>query len=589
MSTKTISKRVALATVVALGAGVLSLVSVTAAHAAGEGLLTINSNTSTTPDATHSIGLLPGSSTSTALGGTALVLGNGQLSVTAAGAASSKTTVIVVSGGTIQAAAGASGTAGTDTTLSADASTFAGNNTAGNISVLVKPNSSAGMTIYSYTGGTSLTSASGGTLTSVIVVSVTGSSTVGSVSVTNSGIYYLGSGVSQLYAGSGGSTASSPADSVAAGVGTSTYDVRQSAYIVARDAYKTYLPANTLIQATATNGAIVTLTAGSGTANTQATSPAAPSVPAVSSAYTVTGSAAQVGMLVSAPGNDPVSTIVTVSVNGVVIGTKAFTFTGKVAKVTISSPSNGATSSTGKVGIAFADAAGNALYPSSGAAKYSDGTKGTGIGSTITVTYPTDATHPGSFTYSCSALSATGNVQMQFTNSVDASVVLSNSVPVTCSGSPATYTASFDKTSYNPGDLAILTVTFKDASGQLAADVSGAIANASNTPSIFGSNLTGTSGTAATAGTTSDDTANGVATYKFIVGSTAGSYRAFVDFPKIDAVATAAGLTQGTVAPVYTIASSGGTSLNDVLKGIVSLIASINKQIAALAKLVAKK
>ena len=32
--------------------------------------------------------------------------------------------------------------------------------------------------------------------------------------------------------------------------------------------------------------------------------------------------------------------------------------------------------------------------------------------------------------------------------------------------------------------------------------------------------------------------------------------------------------------------SSGGTSLNDVLKGIVSLIASINKQIAALAKLV---
>jgi len=38
----------------------------------------------------------------------------------------------------------------------------------------------------------------------------------------------------------------------------------------------------------------------------------------------------------------------------------------------------------------------------------------------------------------------------------------------------------------------------------------------------------------------------------------------------------------------YTIAD-GSTSLNDVLKGIVSLIASINKQIAALAKLVAKK
>ena len=38
----------------------------------------------------------------------------------------------------------------------------------------------------------------------------------------------------------------------------------------------------------------------------------------------------------------------------------------------------------------------------------------------------------------------------------------------------------------------------------------------------------------------------------------------------------------------YSIAD-GSTSLNDVLKGIVSLIASINKQIAALAKLVSKK
>jgi hypothetical protein len=59
-----------------------------------------------------------------------------------------------------------------------------------------------------------------------------------------------------------------------------------------------------------------------------------------------------------------------------------------------------------------------------------------------------------------------------------------------------------------------------------------------------------------------------------------------VDFPNVDAAAKAASLTPGPVTATLTIAD-GSTSMTDVLKGIVSLIASINKQIAALAKLVA--
>jgi trimeric autotransporter adhesin len=584
MSTKTISKRIALATSVALGAGVLSLVSVSSAFASA-GDLVINANANTGASATTSQGVLPGYSASSGLAMTATLLSSGGISVTAADPGASVDSQIIVIGGSITSVS-ASDTTSSHMNLSADATTLGFDHTAAATSVLVKPNANvATFTIQSYNGNTSLTSASGSTLKAQLIVSLTGTSTVGTVSVTNSGIFYKATGGNTAC----GDAEASPADATTAGIGTSKTSEYQTACIVARDAYKSYLPANTLIQATATNGAIVGFPSAPANATAQRTSIAAPNVPAVSSAYLVTGYANEVGLLVSAPGNDPVSTIVTVTANGVVLGTKAFNFTGKVAKVTISSPSNGALSSTGKVTVAFADAAGNAVYPSSGAAKYSDGTKGTGIGSTITVTYPTDSTHPGSFTYSCAALNSTGQVQLQYTNSVDASVVLSNAVPVSCSGSPATYTAAFDKSSYNPGDLATLTVTFKDASGQLAADVSGAIADASNTPSIFGSNLTGTSGTAATAGTTSDATTNGVATYKFIVGSTAGSYRAFVDFPKIDTVATNAGLTQGTVAPAYVITSSGGTSLNDVLKGIVSLIASINKQIAALAKLVSKK
>jgi hypothetical protein len=132
-----------------------------------------------------------------------------------------------------------------------------------------------------------------------------------------------------------------------------------------------------------------------------------------------------------------------------------------------------------------------------------------------------------------------------------------------------------------------LTVTFKDKNGALAADRAATYTSAT-VPSIYGSNLTATSGSSTTAGSTADVTTNGVITYKFIVGTTSGSYALLADFPTVDTAATNSGLTQTSQTVAYSIASSG-TSLNDVLKGIVSLIASINKQIAALAKLVSKK
>jgi hypothetical protein len=48
------------------------------------------------------------------------------------------------------------------------------------------------------------------------------------------------------------------------------------------------------------------------------------------------------------------------------------------------------------------------------------------------------------------------------------------------------------------------------------------------------------------------------------------------------------GATTKSATTAYTV-TSGGTSLEDVLKAIVSLIASINKQIAALQKALLKK
>ena len=146
-----------------------------------------------------------------------------------------------------------------------------------------------------------------------------------------------------------------------------------------------------------------------------------------------------------------------------------------------------------------------------------------------------------------------------------------------------------------------MTVTFKDSTGALAADkyttastttLSGAVQASAITgisggtggtaPKVTASQLTATSGVT-TAGATTDVTTDGVLKYVFVVGTTTGAYQAIVDFGNVDSVGAGAPQTVS-----YKIVD-GSTSLNDVLKGIVSLIASINKQIAALAKLVTKK
>jgi hypothetical protein len=99
--------------------------------------------------------------------------------------------------------------------------------------------------------------------------------------------------------------------------------------------------------------------------------------------------------------------------------------------------------------------------------------------------------------------------------------------------------------------------------------------------SISGSNMT-----AVTAPTNSDTFTGGVKTYKFVVGSTEGSYNLVVDLDKW----TTSTYSQSAVVVPYAIKASTTTVSNaDVLKSIVSLIASINKQIQALQKLILRR
>jgi predicted lipoprotein with Yx(FWY)xxD motif len=82
--------------------------------------------------------------------------------------------------------------------------------------------------------------------------------------------------------------------------------------------------------------------------------------------------------------------------------------------------------------------------------------------------------------------------------------------------------------------------------------------------------------------------AAGVRTYTFTVGTTsgmtAGTYTSIIDFTSL----TAAAATKAT--PTYKLTTGGDQTTNaDILKSIVALIASINKQIQALQKLILKR
>jgi trimeric autotransporter adhesin len=615
MSTKTVTKRVALATVVALGAGVLSLVSVspataaigaisnvapstTATNPAAEvGVLHPASLLSTTGAATvyaatgakyeanaSSVGLLSVSDTSgnyvAGTTQTATLLSSGALSVYETGTASTWD-AIVVTGGTISAAS-----ASAYFNSSATAVTSASQGAL--LGAVVKPNAGvSSFTVALYTsvsstagvGGQALAVAGGGTLASFITVTVAASGTSGTLSQTKSSIYYMNPTPSAATLTSDYNAFTWPLSQ-----GSSPFNTAQYAQIRGRDAYSASLSSG-VYQATATNGAYVKLFA-SGTA---------PSATA-SATFSYVTDTDTVNMAVQDPTNGPISTTVTVTYNGTVLGVKSFSFTGEVAKLVLAGPHvgklSGSTKATGNYidSITFLDSAGNIVYPGSNSlpvylVKNANLTVGSGV-DVGTFVAQTSSALP-TLTTKCGGVALTGALAIDYTNN-SGTVVTSNTLPVICANDAATYSVKMDKAVYAPGDLATVTVTFKDKNGSLAADDTQTVtASGEAAPTILGAYLTPINGTTAntTAGATTDASSNGVIAYKFVVGAGSGNYLLQVDYPHLDNL----GLGAAAQTVSYKIADASSTSLNDVLKGIVALIASINKQIAALAKLVTKK
>ena len=559
MSTKTLRKRIALVAVSALGAGLLSVVAVPSANAdVIHGGITLGANVTTgtavlsgTSGTARSVGLVKISNNSTtSITGT--LLNTGRLSV-AVDVVSGVQTSLVVTGGTIVEVVGGTYNA-SQTVATSTLSTLMG--------AYIVPNAGAtGMSLQSFNGTT-------GALISTAVITVGTSNLTAALSTSNSTVYW-GSGSSDTAVTDATASNSNKAN---AGVCAGEISIK--------DAYSSFIPnATGVVTITATGGALAKLGSASsaGTSNVD---------------YNTTTSAAIAFNVRQDTANVPTKSTVTVSYNGTVVATKTCTISGAVASVTASSPKIGkvgGSANTSAALVTYKDSAGNAVYPQSGTSAVTAAVAGTkGVVTALSVgTYPTtDGVTPGLVSMTCSLSGAAKGLQLQHTNEAGV-VIKSNTWDAGCADVPYTVTASWDKASYAPGSIATLTLSYKDEYG-----------NPGNAYDQIGSSTTGlvlmtvTGGPSAAAvtpiaGSDKPSGVTGVKTYQYVVGTTEGDFVAVIVPTE---VIENNPLGQANISLPYSVKSTSTAVSNaDVLKAIVSLIASINKQIAALQKALLKK
>jgi len=571
MSTKTLRKRVALVAVAAMGFGLLSTTSALAADASASNVTLTAAAASVN---TSGVCATSSDATVSSTPETISVGGSQEFAV-----ASSKDAIATISGNATWSGAT---TASTTFDATKTIATVTGG-TAGHELYLTV--SSAGSFTVTFTGKATTTT----TLKTFYFTSV--ASCTAGVSAANSFVQVTDS-AANVETATAWITRQTALNNTAAANGTAdtldtSNDVHNvfantnAAYIAVRalDSYKANLTGSTnLMTITCDNGAKV-----NGTAfNFYSTS---------SFAYSTGTSNIAVKQ---ATANVPMTTNCVVAVNGVTLATKKITFQGTLAKLTIAASRNGdaETPANGRIKYTAYDSVGNVLsqavptltsnatnlvtstlgtYTESGFFSLNGATAnypGASQGSEYNASYQA----PGYATFNC--LNYGSPAITAYAYDATGAKITSNSLTIRCGGAIDTYSAALDKTSYKPGDIATLTITAKDAGG-------GAVTY--GTTLGTGSSVALPGMTAVSAPATTDkatDPLAGVWTYTYTVNQDAtGSYAGAV---KIAVASTSAQYNKPATLQ-YSVATSG-TDLNSVLAAIVKLIATINKQIAALQK-----
>ena len=628
MSKSTLRKRIALVAVSALTAGVLSVVSAPAASAAAQ---TSHTNAGGTINDATASGTLNGSmfvttvasTTTSALAPTA---GNGTAGTQKGllnkdSSSGTAQTATILTGGQVAFYAPVS----TSTAFTATGGSFSGADfidAAGETVVYGSSNSSVLLTSTVLVAPVATTVAvlwtaptTAGTYTVSMLTGFVTNSSGASVVPTISNLPQTLSGnilVTVVAASAGGTwSASRTACSVQTAGGSTAYSSSvpatdtttvftdgDSAYINydLNDAYTQDLPTGN-ITVTATNGAFVNVsTATSLVAGTSSTA-------ILSSDGTVDN------VRVSQPtAGAPLTTTVTISYNGTTVCTKTISIRGEVAKLVIGNIATQALSAAstvngeqwmyqktgirtpGQFTVVATDSAGNVVNTTSALGSYS---AASGIGTQIvsatvnTRSSSNDAASPLAYNYGgfgCGASAGQASIAIKFTASATGKVVTSDAFTARCADTAASYTVSLNQAAYSQGDIAKATVQFLDSKGNKANNMVAIGANTWILPYMTAVDSTITTTTGASANSVTN--ADGSVVYTFTVGTTtaavAGSYTGVVSF-----TAPALGVN---ATPTYKLSTGGDTTSNaDVLKSIVALIASINKQIQALQKLILKR
>jgi len=302
-------------------------------------------------------------------------------------------------------------------------------------------------------------------------------------------------------------------------------------------------------------------------------------------------------IVTQADGDVPAKCTVSVTWDGINVGTKTFTFRGIPSKVTVSDVTVGRTGGNGFYRVSVEDSAGNPLpgikisassTEANNAAALQSGvitavqanttpaettSTATSIGKTRAITASSLSATSGAAGvtyYTCGTAGGTAKLTVRaLIDAGTATYATSAPFDVACGGALATWSISMDKATYAPGEIATLTLTGRDVSGRPVSTFT----DLSGVAYAFGGM------TAVTAPTNGDVFSSGIGTktYQFSVGTSEGSFVG--TFTTTGSVDTAAKTVQYKVAN-----QTAAVSTNEVLAAIVKLIATINKQIRQLQK-----
>jgi len=445
----------------------------------------------------------------------------------------------------------------------------------GVVNVNAAVGSTATISVYSGSGITSLATATAGTLQARYVFTV------------------ISASVSGVYNAAESTVTQQTCITAAETPGSNAYDTTSRC----RNAYVgiVYVDLEDAFGAAITSGYTFTASASAGNVIISDTAAAATTANGATSGFSsdTADSDGSYWVYVTQPtANTAGTSVVTLALDGQTIGTKTITWQGDIATLEIDEANSCAYFSTnqgdvdtnvgaGCVVYVAKDAAGNVLTLGS-QPSVADAT-GALIGSTTSATtvagFAALQTASTGYGYTmlvvpANTLSGAATYQLKLTNAVGATIKSKYAKVTVSRGSTNSFSISWDKATYNPGDIATLTITAKDLYGNLMADGT----------ALAGLSLTVNTGGFASVGTacsTSSTFLNGVKTCKYAVLNDEGSYAYSVDITTV----TPQSASVGTL-PI--VAKTAAVSNAEVLAAIVKLIASINTQIAALQKMIAK-